>query len=87
MKTYIFTILITLFSFGAISAQENTDTINLDKISTAQKVNTLEDNIDTVKIKKAIARSSSDIRILLNRERKVENINIVFPNIIKRKLS
>jgi hypothetical protein len=39
--------------------------------------------IDATKVNETIARSSSDIRIYLNRKRKVSNINLVFKGINK----
>ena len=51
------------------------------------EVNTIKENdsllIDTSKVNETIARSSSDIRIYLNRKRKVSNINLVFEGINK----
>lgn len=87
MKTNFYILFILLLSFSAVSAQNE---VKSDKQET--KVTVKEDKasaviIDTVKIKATIAKSSSDIRIFLNRERKVENIKLVFPKINKRKLS
>jgi hypothetical protein len=41
--------------------------------------------IDASKVKESIARSSSDIRIYLNRLKNVENIKLLFPQINKAK--
>ena len=66
-------------SFSFASAQ-NTDVkkVSTDTVDTESTI-ILEPSI----IKEAIARSSSDIRIFLNRERKVENIKLLFPKINK----
>ncbi|MEW4925168.1 hypothetical protein [Algibacter sp. 2305UL17-15] len=87
MKTNFYILFILLLSFSAVSAQNEVKTDSIEKTITVSK--TLENTIiiDSVKIKETIARSSSDIRIFLNRERKVENIKLVFPKIHRRKLS
>ncbi len=96
---YILFILLFSFSFVQAQSTlelvkvETNDTVfvsNNDKqvIVTVEK-STQENNenevllIDGSKLKKSIARSSSDIRIFFNRERKVDNINLVFPKINK----
>lgn len=87
MKTNFYILFIFLLSFSAISAQNE---VKLDKQETKVAFSQAKASaviIDTVKIKATIAKSSSDIRIFLNRERKVENIKLVFPKINKRKLS
>ncbi len=99
MKTnfYILLILLLTVSFGnAQSASEvveieNNKTIsasNEDEIApVTTEVNTMKENdsllIDAAKLNEAIAGSSSDIRIYLNRKRKVSNINLVFKGINK----
>lgn len=87
MKTNFYILFFFLISFSALSAQNKVkndkETIKVT-VSEAKEATVI---IDTVKIKEAIAKSSSDIRIFLNRERKVENIKLVFPKINRRKLS
>ena len=97
---YILFILILSFSFAnaqstetvvkeestiSVSVSEdNNEVIVLDSLST--KV--IENNdliLDTDKVKENIARSSSDIRIYLNRLRHVDNIKLVFPKMNKDK--
>ncbi len=68
-------------------AQNEIKTNNVENQVTVSETAEAAVIIDTVKIKEAIAKSSSDIRIYLNRERKVDNIKLVFPKINKRKLS
>ena len=68
MKTNFYILFILLLSFSAVSAQTEVKTDNVEKTVTVSE--TLENTviIDSVKINEAIARSSSDIRIFLNRE-------------------
>ncbi|TBN06416.1 hypothetical protein EYD45_00590 [Hyunsoonleella flava] len=87
MKTNFYILFILLVSFSALSAQNDVKTDKVDTEITVSEANEATVIIDTVKIKETIAKSSSDIRIFLNRERKVDNIKLVFPKINKRKLS
>lgn len=87
MKTNFYILFILLLSFSAIGAQNEVKTDNLETKVTVSEAKEATVIIDTVKIKETIARSSSDIRIFLNRERKVDNIKLVFPKINRRKLS
>ncbi|MBC3759542.1 MULTISPECIES: hypothetical protein [Hyunsoonleella] len=87
MKTNFYILFILLLSFSAVGAQNEIKTNNVEKTVTVSETEEATVIIDTVKIKETIARSSSDIRIFLNRERKVDNIKLVFPKIHKRKLS
>ncbi|MEP1489532.1 MAG: hypothetical protein ABJL44_01945 [Algibacter sp.] len=86
MKT-TYLLLILLLSLTFVNAQSNeikeveTTIVAADNnkdVSTKSTI-ILEPSI----IKEAIARSSSDIRIYLNRERKVQNIKLLFPKINK----
>ena len=88
MKTF-YLLLILLLSFSFANAQSTeikkvqstivaADNNNNKEVSTENTI-ILEPSI----IKEAIARSSSDIRIYLNRERKVQNIKLLFPKINK----
>lgn len=99
MKTnfYILLILLLTVSFGnaqnaspvvEIETNKTISVSNEDEIATViAEVNTIKENdsllIDAAKVNKAIARSSSDIRVYLNRKRKVSNINLVFQGINK----
>lgn len=99
MKTnfYILLILLLTFSFGnaqstsAVVEIETNKTISIsleDEIATViTEVNTIKENnsllIDATKVNETIARSSSDIRVYLNRKRKVSNIGLVFQGINK----
>ncbi len=87
MKTNFYILIIALLSFSAVSAQTEVKTNNVETEVTVseEKENTVI--LEDVKIKEVIARSSSDIRIYLNRERKVNNIKLVFPKINKRKVA
>ena len=99
MKTnfYILLILLLTVSFG--NAQSTTEVVEIENnktISTSNEVeiapvltevnNIIENDsllIDAAEVNETIARSSSDIRIYLNRKRKVSNINLVFRGINK----
>ncbi|PWH83007.1 hypothetical protein DIS18_00160 [Algibacter marinivivus] len=99
MKTnfYILLILLLTFSFGNAQSTstvveiETNKTISVsleDEIATViAEVNTIKENdsllIDATKVNETIARSSSDIRVYLNRKRKVSNIGLVFQGINK----
>ncbi|WOD43910.1 hypothetical protein [Hwangdonia lutea] len=102
MKTKIYTLLILLLSFSFANAQDdvvkvetdNTITVfenNEDVIMTVKsdnnEVNKTEAKADTVEVKENVARSYSDIRVYLNRVRKVENIKWLFPKINKAKVA
>lgn len=95
---YILLILLLTFSLGnAQSENSSTETSNMvsvsemndevltivDKISVENKKENLL--IDAADLKEAIARTNSDIRIYLNRvkEKKVDNIKLLFPQINK----
>jgi hypothetical protein len=87
MKTNFYILFILLLSFSAIGAQNEVKTDNVETNVTVSETKEATVIIDTVKIEEAIARSNSDIRIYLNRERKVENIKLLFPKLNKRKVS
>ena len=82
---YILFILLLSFSFGnAQSSTELTEDNNMEVVNEVS--NTVEEAtiiLELSIIKEAVARSSSDIRIYLNKERKVENIKLLFPQINK----
>ncbi|WP_298550686.1 hypothetical protein [uncultured Algibacter sp.] len=97
MKTNFYILLILLLSFSFGNAQSTTEVVSIetnktisfsngDDIATViAAVNTIKENdsllIDAAKVNETIARSSSDIRIYLNRKRKVSNIKLVFKEI------
>lgn len=98
---YIFLALLLSFSFASaqsnvvnLEAQIN-QTVSVSEVHdndviTVEMNNTKEDVnetllIDTDNVKEYIARSSSDIRLYLNRMRNVDNINLLFPQINKSK--
>ncbi len=102
MKTNFYILLILLLSFSYASAQdavvkietENTISVsdnNEDIIvtidSASNTVNKKEVKADTVEVKENVARTNSDIRVYLNRVRKVENIKWLFPKINKAKVA
>lgn len=94
MKTNIYILLILLLSFSFGNAQSATEVVNVETNKTVSvsneneiapvstEVNTIIENdsllIDADKVNETIAGSSSDIRIYLNRKRKVSNFNLVF---------
>lgn len=94
---YILLILLLAFSFG--NAQSEKTSIEIDSnskifvsemnkeiaVKNSLNVESKEDNllIDASQIKEAIVRTNSDIRVYFNRERKVDNIKLLFPEINK----
>jgi hypothetical protein len=98
MKTNFYILLILLLSFSLGNAQSTSEVVALetnktvsfsmeDEIATIMvDINTVNEDsllIDVSEFNETIARSSSDIRIYLNRKRKVSNINLVFKEINK----
>lgn len=61
--------------------------INKEVSNTKDIQTTVEENKDSNETNKVIVRSSSDIRIYLNRVRNVDNINLLFPKIYKEKVA
>ena len=95
---YILLILLFSFSIGNAQSVEVSSELKISEpisvsindenvTSVDAEIYTVKENdyllIDANKLKETIARSSSDIRIYLNRERKVGNISFVFPKINK----
>lgn len=92
-------ILLLSFSFGNSQSEatsievENISIISVSKMNTEVAVtfnsilnlaNEKEDLlIDASKVKESLVRTNSDIRTYLNRERKVDNIKMLFPKINK----
>ena len=101
MKTKFYILFILLLSFSvanaqstetvtkedttvSVSVEDNNEVVAVDTLSTE----VIENNdliLDAAKLKETIAKSSSDIRIYLNRMRNVDNIKIVFPKMNKDK--
>ncbi|WP_166965485.1 hypothetical protein [Yeosuana marina] len=103
MKTNIYILLILLLSFSIANAQEKTAAVKVvtvnelnvntlvlkaapivSAIQNSASANVNEDIKSTTKV---IARSASDIRIFLNRERNLENIDLLFPKIYKEEMA
>ncbi len=97
---YILFILLLSFSFAnaqstetvsneetttSVSVSENNDTVVLDSVSNVELIKKDVLILDADKLKENIAKSSSDIRIYLNRLRNVDNIKLVFPKMNKDK--
>jgi len=99
MKTNYYILIILLLSFSYVNAQSNVESKkvestvmisdNNDNVTSSLEndttVNTVkeEGKTETIIIEGAVARSSSDIKIYLNRLRNVENIGLLFPEINK----
>ena len=99
MKFPLLIVLMLAFSMGYAQNTELDQTIESSKtisvsnddtiisFSNDNKSDTIKENdsmlIDSSKLKTTISRSSSDIRIYLNRKRKAGNISFVFPKINK----
>lgn len=96
---FILLTLLLSFSFGNAQSEttsievENNSVISVSKMnnevattfnSILNIVNEKEDVlIDANSLKETVARTNSDIRTYLNRERKVDNIKMLFPEINK----
>lgn len=80
-------LLILLLSFSFGNAQSNVEVKGANSTEVVKKKSSIVEQatiiLETSIIKQGIARSSSDIRIFLNRKRKVENIKLLFPKINK----
>ena len=99
MKTNFYILLTLLLTFSIGNAQSTSEVVAIEtnktiSVSTEAEiatvitvVNTIKENdsllIDASELNETIARSSSDIRVYLNRKRKVSNINLVFKGINK----
>lgn len=99
---YIFLILLLSFSVAnaqeritevkvatviELNVENNVSEINKEVSNTKDIQTTVEENKDSNTTNKVIVRSSSDIRIYLNRVRNVDNINLLFPKIYKEKVA
>lgn len=86
MKTFYLLLILTLsFSFANAQSTDVKEVSPATVVTESSKEVSTENTIilEPSIIKEAIARSSSDIRIYLNRERKVQNIKLLFPKINK----
>ena len=90
MKTRFYILLILLLSFSVANAQKSTEVkavtvnelhVNPVSLSVSNDINT--ELINVKESNEVIARSSSDIRIYLNKVRNVQNIKLLFPKIYK----
>lgn len=73
-----------------VESSKTISVLNHDDVSNTlidTEISTVKENdsllIDTSELKTSISRSSSDIRVYLNRKRKAGNISFVFPKINK----
>lgn len=95
---YILLILLLTFSFGnaqsenvsiennVISVSETNEDVSIAIDTLSLSVENKKEEvllIDATELKENIARTNSDIRIYLNRKRKVNNIKLLFPKINK----
>ena len=90
MKTNFYIILFFLLSFSYANAQEKSTSLKVVSVNelhvntiSLTTQNSIEFKENTDSNNKIIARAASDIRILLNRDRNLENINLLFPKIYK----
>ena len=97
MKTRFYILLILLLSFSVANAQKDSTevkavSVNELNVNPVSKINfSISTELINVKelntTNEVIARSSSDIRIYLNKERNVHNIKLLFPKIYKEKMA
>lgn len=96
---YILLILLLTFSFGNAQSENRSVEVKTNSVISASEINdevsvtvdalSVENKkeevllIDATELKENIARTNSDIRIYLNRKRKVNNIKLLFPKINK----
>ncbi len=87
MKTNLYILIVFFLTVALGNAQdaEKVVTVETAKTVTVENNDTVNNDllIDAAELKETVARSSSDIRIYLNKERKVSNIALVFPKINK----
>ena len=96
---YILLILLFAFSLGNAQSENTNIEIESNGVISASKMNdevavtfnailNIESKKDSLlinaaEVKKSLARTNSDIRTYLNRERKVNNIKLLFPELNK----
>ena len=99
LNFYIVLILLFAFSFGNAQSEATNIEIESNSVISVSKMNdeiavtfnsmlkteSKKDSllIDASEINKSLVRTNSDIRTYLNRERKVDNIKLLFPEINK----
>lgn len=90
IKFPLLIVLMLAFSIGNAQSNESNKMIESSKtisVLIETEINTVKENdsllIDNSKLKTSISRSSSDIRVYLNRKRNAGNISFVFPKINK----
>ncbi len=81
MKKYIAIFSVFIFSFASAGAQSQNVAASQSEDALPQTSEVCFKNVES------ITKINSDIRVLFNRERKVENIKIIFPKMNRRKLS
>ncbi|GAL77975.1 hypothetical protein JCM19274_4474 [Algibacter lectus] len=96
MKTNFIILLILLLTVSVGNAQsvdsenvavKTSEIVSVEDNAKQDAVNTVEEDntlIDTVEFEAILARTTSDIRSYLNRERNISNIGLLFPTIEKR---
>jgi hypothetical protein len=96
MKTNFYIFLILLLSFSVANAQEKTTAVKVEAVNELHVTNivlkTSQDLItptakENSESNEVIAKAASDIRIYLNRERNLENIDLLFPKIYKEEMA
>lgn len=103
MKTNFYIFLIVLLSFSVANAQEKTTAVKVVTVneltvntivlkttpvlSTAQGSVSAEAKENSESTNEVVAKAASDIRIYLNRERNLENIDLLFPKIYKEEMA
>ncbi len=83
MKTNFYILIVFLLTVTLGNAQDAEKVVTVETEKTISVENNENLLIDAAELKETVARSSSDIRIYLNRQRKVSNITLVFPKINK----
>ncbi|WP_027138892.1 hypothetical protein [Gaetbulibacter saemankumensis] len=90
MKTNFYILIIFLLTVSFAGAQNKVEVVNNENVKAVSVSNNNENTeineavlIDAKELKESIAKSASDIRIYLNRVRKVDNLNLLFPKIHK----
>ncbi|MDN3665382.1 hypothetical protein ACFFU1_15520 [Algibacter miyuki] len=96
MKTTFITLLILLLTVSVGHAQSNktedvvvevSKTISVENNKKQAATTTVETKTiikDSAEVEAILAKSTSDIRSYLNRERQVSNIGLLFPSLAKR---
>lgn len=96
MKTNFILLLILLLTVSIGNAQsidtenvvvKSSEIVSVEKVEKQDTLKTVEvknELIDTAEFEAILARTTSDIRSYLNRERNISNIGLLFPSIEKR---